>query len=351
MRGFVKHIFGLLTFVSFLSFAQTPVGVNKDSVRADQKKIPDIEQKKKEAIAEFKQFDTNNDGFISKDEEEFVVEKTLDQAEGFDSKITWRLIQYMDGKLLGNDTLINPKNEEILTAQALENTQTNVVPEVSSQKTFFDKHFVVGAQLTGLYMYGSGFNTAKYDGNVSIPAKAGGEAICLFTVPVDMTFWKGSEFNFTMEYAGGNGVGNGAGMAAYPNALFGFPQGNPYVLRAQYRQNFIRDTTGTKLLQKTNFTIGQFVIQEMFDVNPYAGDPKVDFLNFSHNMLSGWDASTTAYGYSYGVAGSFVFRRSSLNLAAITVDRDAGGYATDWNVAQGHSFNLQYAQQYNLFNS
>jgi len=67
-------------------------------------------------------------------------------------------------------------------------------------------------------------------------------------------------------------------------------------------------------------------------------------------MLSGWDASTTAYGYSYGIASSLVFRRSSLNFAAVTVNRDPGGAVTDWNIEKAHSFNLQYAQQYNLFN-
>ena len=34
----------------------------------------------------------------------------------------------------------------------------------------------------------------------------------------------------------------------------------------------------------------------------------------------------------------------------MTVDRDPGGIVADWNVAKGHSLNLQYAQQYNLFN-
>jgi len=145
-------------------------------------------------------------------------------------------------------------------------------PIENINKSFFEKHFKVGGQLIGLYQHSDGFKNAKYDGDASIPSKAGGEALCLFTVPVDMQFWKGSEFNFTMQYAGGNGVGYGAGMASYPNALFGYPQGNPYVLKAQYRQNFIRDTTLTKRLQKVNFTIGQIVIQEMIDCNPYSCD-------------------------------------------------------------------------------
>ena len=111
------------------------------------------------AISEFVKYDLNKDGLISVEEENDVIEKTLDRVEGYDSKITWQLIQYMDGKPFNNNLIIAPSvNQSNSTPQ-----NSKPPAEIPVEPSFFAKHIVIGSQLTGIYQYGSGFSNAKYE--------------------------------------------------------------------------------------------------------------------------------------------------------------------------------------------
>ncbi len=296
----------------------------------------------KKTVEEFKFADTDNDGLITQKELQSIIDEVFDKKTNYTSLDVYRLTLYFRNQYLPQAMQTGSNLTE--TELSRDSTASDIKP------SFFDRYFVVGAEITGLYQYSSKLTKAKYDGPVSLSPKSHNETLTLFTLPILVTPWKGSEFNFTPEFSDGNGVGNGAGVAAYPAALYGFPTSRPYILRAQYKQSFETDTAKKSRIKSYNFTIGQFILQEMFSSNPYSGNPKHDFLNFSHTMLNAWDAATTAYGYTYGMASSLLFKRSSLNMALVTVNKDAGGPNTDWTVNKGYSINMQYAQEYFLFN-
>ncbi|WP_317898028.1 carbohydrate porin [Aurantibacillus circumpalustris] len=218
--------------------------------------------------------------------------------------------------------------------------------EEKEQTTLFDNYFSVGALVTAVYQNPIGYK--KTDADSKTPFSWQKETLVVATIPINFTPWKGALFNATTEYAGGNGVGDGAGMAGYPNALLGYPQQYPYLLTALYNQEITLDTTEKKGLKGLEFKLGKFIIQDAFDGNAYSGDPRRDFLNFNHTMLSAWDAATTAYGFTYGGALKLRFKNSQINFAAVTVNKEGGGPDTDWEIKQGHSYNLQFAQKFNL---
>lgn len=321
-----NFLFLALLFIGFYSMAQDSPA---DSLS-------------KKTVKEFDFADTNKDGMITSGELKVVINEVFDKNTTYTSLDVYRLTLYLKGQYIPTELL---GTQPAIVADAPADSSKR--EETSEEKPgFFDRYFSVGAELTGLYQYSGRLYKAKYDGPVSLPAKSHDEILTLFTIPVECNLWKGATFNITPEFSGGNGVGNGAGVAAYPGALFGFPGSRPYILRAQYQQSFERDTAKKSKWVSTNFVIGQFILQEMFSGNPYSGNPKRDFLNFAHTMLNAWDAATTAYGYTYGMAGSWVFKKGSLNAALVTVNEEAGGPKPDWNIKEGYSFNLQYARSF-----
>jgi high affinity Mn2+ porin len=247
----------------------------------------------------------------------------------------------------------HPKSESNfglpLGFSATDTTEKEVfIPIEKEQTAFFDRYFSVAAQLTSVTQQGFGIKIPNnlQEGATAITGDR--ESLVVASLPVSFNPWKNGVFNITPEYSGGNGVGNGIGFSGYPNALYGYPQTYPYLLRAQFQQSIQLTENKKALVSKIGFTLGKFVLQEVFDANPYSGDPKKDFLNFNHTMLSAWDAATTAYGFTYGGAGRVHFKNSQLNFALVTVNKEAGGNVPDWNLRQAHSINVQYVQNFSL---
>ncbi len=299
-------------------------------------------------LPEYAFADVNNDGFLSEKEVNDVIYNYFERDGGYNLKTVVRLVLYAN----------RDKPESGLTNQmkGILNQATSDSLKKASGPNYalegfdhkVDKYISVGGQLTSVYQYQSALNHPKYTGPVSISDKYDEQTLTMATVNVLFNFWKTGDIIISPELQIGNGIGNGAGMGAYPNALFGVPQSTPYLFRAQYRQHFFAKDT-LKKFKEFNFTIGRYVLQEMFDVNPYSGDPKKDFLNFNHTMLGAWDAATTAYGYTHGLATSIIFENSSVNMSLNTHNEVAGGPKTDWNVSQAYSANLQYVRNFKLF--
>jgi high affinity Mn2+ porin len=211
---------------------------------------------------------------------------------------------------------------------------------------YFKQQLVIGGQATCLYQHQSALYNPKYDGPISISPKADDQVLGMATLNLLIKLWKRGEFVISPEMQLGNGIGNGKGMGAYPNALYGNPQNTPYLLRAHYRHHFFFKNS---VLKEYNFTIGRYALMEMFDMNAYASDPKKDFFNFSHTMLNAWDAAITAYGYTQGLAQTLKFKNASVSLSVNTHNKEAGGPETDWNVAKAYSVNLQLVKNIKLF--
>ncbi|MES2763864.1 MAG: carbohydrate porin [Bacteroidota bacterium] len=211
---------------------------------------------------------------------------------------------------------------------------------------YLGRQLAIGGQLTCLYQHQSALNKPKYDGPISISSSADDQILSMATLNLLIKLWKRGEFVISPEMQLGNGIGNGKGMGAYPNALYGNPQSSPYLLRAHYRHHFFFKNSTIKEYQ---LTVGRYALMEMFDMNPYASDPKKDFFNFSHTMLNAWDAAITAYGYTHGLAQTLKLKKGSVSLSVNTHNENAGGPETDWNISQAYSFNLQLVKNFQLF--
>ena len=220
-----------------------------------------------------------------------------------------------------------------------------LIPLYHSPTEKADKIFTMKGQMTSV----SQLPLQKYFGNKrssDLAEEWPAQTLVVATLPIELNFGNYGAINITPEYAGGNGLGDGAGVSGYPNALFGFPQAKPYLARAQYFAEFeLKSSSENKNPNMLMVLAGRFILQEAFQANGWSGDPKRDFLNFNHTMLSAWDAATTAYGFTHGAAVGISNDKYALNFAACTVDAEAGGLKSDWRIAQANSFNLQYSRR------
>lgn len=204
----------------------------------------------------------------------------------------------------------------------------------------------IGGQITSMYQHQSRLR-ATYNGPVSLRKEGDDQVLTTTTLNFIFTFGRYGELVVSPESQLGNGIGNGKGLGAYSNAMYGYPQVRPYILRAHYRYHIYGKKNG--LFKEYQLTAGRYVLQEMFDMNPYAGDPKKDFMNFSHTMLNAWDAAATAYGYTHGLAQALKFRHAAVYLSLNTHNEEAGGNKTDWDVLHAYTLNLQYVKDFKLW--
>jgi Carbohydrate-selective porin, OprB family/WD40-like Beta Propeller Repeat len=198
---------------------------------------------------------------------------------------------------------------------------------------------------TTLYQYQTKMTQGKYSGIMSAPADANDKLLGMLTANAMFRLWKGNEILISPEIQRGRGIGRGEGFGAYPNAVFAFPQVRPYIARAQIRQYFYFKNGP---LKKYNITLGRWIIQDMTDENAYSNDPQCDFMNFSHTMSSAWDAATTAYGFTHGIAQSFIFDKTTVNVLANTHASEAGGEKTDWDIKNAYGLYLQYIRKFTI---
>ncbi|RZI37836.1 porin, partial [Herbaspirillum sp. HC18] len=72
---------------------------------------------------------------------------------------------------------------------------------------------------------------------------------------------------------------------------------------------------GPNQLKSTNsanrvvVTVGKFGLTDVFDTNKYAHDPRTDFLNWSVIDTGSFDWAADAWGYTYGIAAEWYWRR------------------------------------------
>jgi high affinity Mn2+ porin len=341
----------LLSLLTIFLFFQTGFGFtlpnDSDSINSGKKNKPKFTTTIV-CLPLYSFADVNKDEELDEQEIDKLVQDYLKNVSHYDLKTIASVLHYYSKIKL--DTEMPFSYQSIMYQALVDSLKHSMGPNYARQvfERKLDKFISVGGQLTSVVQYRSKLPNSLYTGPVSISNGASKQILSMATFNMLFNFWENSDLMIAPEIQTGSGLGDGAGMGAYPNAMFAWPQSDPYFLRAHYRHHFlVKDTT--KKFKEYNFTVGRYILQEMFDGNPYSGDPRRDFLNFNHTMMGAWDAATTAYGYTHGFASSFIFANCGINLSVNTVDKSAGGNETDWNIKKGHSVNLQFAQNFKLF--
>jgi high affinity Mn2+ porin len=196
------------------------------------------------------------------------------------------------------------------------------------------------AQATTVQQYHGGF-PAAYSGPQSLSAKPDTAKTFDATLFIGARLGKRTEFYVDPEVDQGFGLGSPATAPDQPyNGTFGaagFPSAEAYkvgrdssygrIQRIFFRQvlNFgggaaqpiapdINQLGGSIDPNNLIVTAGKFGVVDVFDNNPYAHDPKNDFLNWCIVDMGAFDYPADAWGYTYGASAELSSERSTARV-------------------------------------
>ncbi len=199
-----------------------------------------------------------------------------------------------------------------------------------------DQTFALRAQTTVVGQAHPSFD-APYSGGNSLQPRADARETWDVTFYAGFRPWKGGEFWFNPEIDQGFGLSDTLGVAGFPSGeAYKVGKPHPYVRlqRVFLRQTFdlggdekkvdadlnqfAESTTNNRLV----FTAGKFGVTDVFDTNPYAHDPRHDFLNWALLDTGTFDYAADAWGYSAGAAvewyqGDWTLRTGAFDLSDV----------------------------------
>jgi len=161
---------------------------------------------------------------------------------------------------------------------------------------------------------------SPYSGPNSLLASGEGREVGDATFYAGFRLWQGAELWFNPEIDQGLGLAATHGIAGFPSAE-AYKVGDDYPY-ARIQRAFVRQTinlggeeqkvaadlnqfAGSQTANRLVFTVGRFAIVDIFDTNPYANNPKVDFLNWTVINAGTFDYAGDGWGYTYGAAAEW----------------------------------------------
>ena len=154
--------------------------------------------------------------------------------------------------------------------------------------------------------------------------------------------WKGGEVYLNPEVAQGVPLSHLTGLGGFTNgeiARTSGPTPTFYVARAFLRQTWgmggerervesdANQLAGFVDRQRLVLTVGKLSVQDLFDDNAYAKDPRTQFLNWSLMTHGAWDFAADARGYSYGVALEYFDGPWAVRAARFAMPKQSNGLA------------------------
>ena len=178
--------------------------------------------------------------------------------------------------------------------------------------------FAVHGQTTFVEQYAPPFRSPYVGPNSLIPNQ--GRETWDATAYLGVRLWQGAEFWIDPEIDQGFGLNGTTGIAGFPSGeALKRGESVPY---AHIQKAFIRQTVnlggdskkveagpnqfaGSQTADRLVFTVGKFAINDVFDTNKYAHDPKRDFMNWALIDTGTFDFAGDAWGMTYGAAAEW----------------------------------------------
>jgi len=203
-------------------------------------------------------------------------------------------------------------------------------------------------QFTSVTQWHGPFNSPYQGPNSLQPHEPRMETVDL-TLYLGLRLWKGAEFYVNPEIDQGFGLSSTLGMAGFSSGE-SYKLGNwtPYY---KTQRAFLRQTldlegptvevedgpnqlAGRRGEQSLTLTAGKFSIVDIFDTNPYAHDPKSDFLNWSIIDAGAFDYGGDAWGFTYGTAAEWTMKDWTLRGGFFALSTEPGSVKIDSSFAQ-----------------
>jgi high affinity Mn2+ porin len=198
---------------------------------------------------------------------------------------------------------------------------------------------------------------AAYSGPNSLRSGAENATSQVYTLYLGYELTPTTDCFLDIESAGGRGLSNSLGLAGITNldVVRNTTLGQaPYVARLMLRQivpltdermESERDELhlATSLpVRRIEFRIGKFGLADFFDVNTWASDSHLQFLNWTIDNNGAYDYAANTRGYTDGVILEYDDHWFSVRFAEALMPKVANGIHLDANIARARAENLEF---------
>ena len=212
------------------------------------------------------------------------------------------------------------------------------------------------AQTTYIWQSKPAFRAAYSGPNSLVPGK---EKSYSFTGTADLglRLWQGAQLHFNPEVAQGVPLSNLTGAGGLSNGELA--RGSSTHLKQYRARLFVQQRVnvggeaetveadfnelgGRFAANRWTFTVGNFSLLDFFDNNPYAKDPREQFVNWAFLTHGAWDYAADARGYTDGVVLEYRTPAWAVRAGRAMQPRESNGLALDRNMG------LHYGDQAEL---
>ena len=173
-----------------------------------------------------------------------------------------------------------------------------------------------------------------------------------------------TQFFIDPEISGGAGFNKTQGIAGFPNAEIyrvDDPSAKWNLARMYLQQTFdlsaeriaIKDDKnqigGTEARDRITLVIGKFSLNDFFDSNTYAHDPRTQFLNWGFMDNLAWDYAADTRGYTWGIYAELIKGAWSIRASTALVPKEANQITLETNFPKFRGDNIEIDYRYTLY--
>ncbi len=202
------------------------------------------------------------------------------------------------------------------------------------------------AQSTYIWQSKPAFSAAYSGPNSLVPGK---DKSYSFTATGDLglRLWSGAQLHFNPEAARGEPLSKLTGAGGLSNGELA--RGGSSVLKTYRARLFVQQRVdaggpqeaveagfnelgGHAAEQRWTFTLGNFALLDFFDANPYAKDPRTQFMSWAYLTYGAWDYAADARGYTMGAVAEYRAPHWALRAGRAMQPQQSNGLALDRNI-------------------
>jgi high affinity Mn2+ porin len=202
---------------------------------------------------------------------------------------------------------------------------------------------------------------ANYSGKNSLTSSADNQTSVTWTIFAGLKLWKGGEFYINPELSSGSGFDKTHGLAGFPNGEIyrvDDPGAKWSLARLIYKQVFsfggekeeIKDDknqlAASVSSRRLTTIIGKFALNDYFDANSYAHDPRTQFLNWTLMDNGSWDYAADTRGYSWGFYLEYNDPQWAVRFASVLVPLQANQMEMDKEYPPAMGLNLEFESRW-----
>jgi high affinity Mn2+ porin len=193
--------------------------------------------------------------------------------------------------------------------------------------------------------------SAPYSGTNSLQPAPESATSVTSTVFLGARLRPGTEIYLNPELSGGGGDSGARGVAGFPNGeTFRIGDSRPvlYAARLYVRQMFgfgaetetlpdgPNQAADTVAVRRLTVAAGKFALGDFFDANPYAHDPRGQFMNWTLMGAGAWDFPADTRGYTWGLMLEYREPSWAVRGAAVAEPKSANQLDMDRRVGRAN---------------